>query len=55
MDSDGIEAGDRQILHQDSILSRPDFAVGKKTLHDHGFFATPNTAWWTPEDAWMEK
>jgi hypothetical protein len=37
------------------FTSRPDFAVGKKTLHNHGFFATPNTAWWTPEDAWMEK
>jgi peptide/nickel transport system substrate-binding protein len=35
--------------------SRPEFGVGKKTLHDHGFFATPNTAWWTPEDTWMEK
>ncbi len=37
------------------FVSRPDFAVGKKTLHNHGFFATPNTAWWTPEEAWIEK
>jgi len=37
------------------FCSRPEFGAGKKTLHNHGFLGTPNSAWWTPEEAWMEK
>jgi len=32
-----------------------DFAISKASLHNHGFLSTPNTAWWTPEDAWLER
>ena len=32
-----------------------DYAVNQKYVHNHGFFETPNTAWWTPEEAWLEK
>jgi peptide/nickel transport system substrate-binding protein len=31
------------------------FATYQASLHDHGFYATPNTASWTPEDAWLAK
>jgi ABC-type transport system substrate-binding protein len=37
------------------FCSRSDFAVKQPYLHNHGFFETPNTAWWTPEDAWLER
>ncbi len=31
-----------------------DFSASKPSLHNHGFLGTPNTGWWTPEEAWME-
>lgn len=31
-----------------------DFVVSQKNVHNHGIFATPNTAIWTPEDAWLD-
>ena len=37
------------------FCSRPDFAVNKASLHNHGFFETPNSSWWTPEEAWLER
>jgi peptide/nickel transport system substrate-binding protein len=33
----------------------PDAAVNRTSVHDHGLYGSPNTGWWTPEDAWMEK
>ena len=32
-----------------------DFAVSQTRLHNHGFYETPNTAWWTPEEAWLAR
>ncbi len=32
-----------------------ELAVSKSQLHSHGIMATPDVAWWTPEDAWMER
>ena len=37
------------------LLCRIESAAGQKYLHNHGFNGTPNTAWWTPEEAWLEK
>ena len=37
------------------LWSWSDCAVSKSYLHNHGFMDTPNTAWWTPEEAWLEK
>lgn len=37
------------------FCSRPEFGAGGKKVHNHGFLGTPNTAWWTPEDTWIEK
>jgi peptide/nickel transport system substrate-binding protein len=37
------------------LLCRLESAASQKYLHNHGFNATPNTAWWTPEEAWLEK
>jgi peptide/nickel transport system substrate-binding protein len=31
-----------------------DIGVSRTSLHDHGFCETPNIAFWTPEDAWIE-
>jgi peptide/nickel transport system substrate-binding protein len=31
-----------------------DLSASKPSLHNHGFLGTPNTGWWTPEEAWME-
>ena len=32
-----------------------EFAVSKAYVHDHGFYATSNTGFWTPENAWLER
>ncbi len=32
-----------------------DYAVSQPYLHNHGYFDTPNTTAWTPEEAWLEK
>ncbi len=32
-----------------------EFAANKPVLHNHGFLGSPNTGWWTPEDAWIEQ
>ena len=37
------------------LLCRIESAASQKYLHNHGFNGTPNTAWWTPEEAWLEK
>ena len=37
------------------LFCRLDLAVSQTYLHNHGFLETPNTAWWTPEDAWVER
>jgi ABC-type transport system substrate-binding protein len=37
------------------IASQNGNTVNKTYVHNHGFHATPNTVWWTPEEAWMEK
>ncbi len=37
------------------LLCRIEAAAGQKYLRNHGFNSTPNTAWWTPEEAWLEK
>ena len=37
------------------FCSRKDFAISQPYLHNHGFYETPNTAWWVPEDAWLER
>ncbi len=31
-----------------------DFSASKPTVHNHGFLGSPNTGWWTPEEAWIE-
>ena len=36
------------------LLCPSDFVVSTAKLHNHGFCESPNTAWWTPEDAWLE-
>jgi peptide/nickel transport system substrate-binding protein len=33
----------------------PDAAVSKTSVHNHGLYGNPNTGFWTPEDAWIEK
>jgi len=30
------------------------FGAHQKYLHNHGFYGTPDTSLWTPEDAWLE-
>lgn len=37
------------------LVARSDAVVSKPYLHNHGFFVVPNTAFWTPEEAWLEK
>ncbi|MDD1753496.1 MAG: ABC transporter substrate-binding protein [Methanotrichaceae archaeon] len=38
------------------ILYSPSAAVvSQPYLHNHGFFETPNSGLWTPEDAWLER
>lgn len=37
------------------LLARSDAAASKPYLHNHGFYAVPNTAFWTPEEAWLEQ
>lgn len=37
------------------LVQRGQFAISKKTVHDHGFMETPGAGQWTPELAWMEK
>jgi peptide/nickel transport system substrate-binding protein len=32
-----------------------DLGMGNPRLHDHGFFSTASSGWWTPEAAWIEK
>jgi hypothetical protein len=32
-----------------------DIAASKPYVHNHGFFQTPNSSWWTPEDTWLER
>ena len=36
------------------LLSKSDLVAGKTNVHNHGFMESPQTAWWTPEDAWLE-
>jgi len=40
---------------QATIFSRSDLGVSRTSLHNHGFCGTPNTTFWTPEDAWIEQ
>ena len=37
------------------LLARPDATACKPSLHNHGLYAVPNTAFWTPDDAWLER
>jgi peptide/nickel transport system substrate-binding protein len=37
------------------FCSRSDFAISQRYVHNHGFLDTPDSAWWTPEEAWLEK
>ena len=37
------------------VYCMSDTAVSTSYLHNHGFMDTPNTAWWTPEEAWLER
>lgn len=32
-----------------------DIAVNQDYVHNHGYFGTPHTAQWTPEEVWIEK
>jgi peptide/nickel transport system substrate-binding protein len=32
-----------------------EYAISQTYIHNHGFMDTPNTAIWTPEEAWMDK
>jgi ABC-type transport system substrate-binding protein len=45
---------DKYCLHI-ILCCLPFNAVSQPYLHNHGFYETPNTAWWTPEEAWLEK
>ncbi len=31
-----------------------DFGASHPYMRNHGWFATPNTCWWTPEDVWLD-
>jgi ABC-type transport system substrate-binding protein len=37
------------------FCSQPEIGANQTYLRNHGFYATPNTAWWTPEDAWLDR
>lgn len=37
------------------LCSQWFFAVSQPHVHNHGFFETPATGWWTPEEAWLER
>jgi peptide/nickel transport system substrate-binding protein len=37
------------------LYCRKDLAVSPRSLHNHGYCATPNTASWSPEEAWLER
>jgi peptide/nickel transport system substrate-binding protein len=37
------------------LYFRSDAAISQPYLHNHGLLGTPNSALWTPEDAWLER
>jgi len=37
------------------FCSRSDFAISQPYVRNHGFLETPDVAWWTPEDVWLER
>jgi peptide/nickel transport system substrate-binding protein len=37
------------------LVGRGQFAIGRATVHDHGFMTTPAAGQWTPELAWLEQ
>ena len=37
------------------IFKRYNAAISQKYVHNHGFYETPNEAWWTPEDVWLAR
>ena len=38
-----------------TVFCMTDNAVSTPYLHNHGFMGTANNAWWTPEEAWLER
>lgn len=37
------------------IFKRYNAAVSQKYVRNHGFYETPNEAWWTPKDVWLDR